>query len=214
MFMNQSPSPILDKEGKSIVDRTIERINKYELNPYKVDWVDATHAFDMVYIKQILYGVHIELMEEVAKAIAIYYNNRPQKEYYAYSWKSDDSQLFDIIPQRLVGFNEQFLWNVEADILEERKLAETYDKFIAEKRNSTEPQTTTIESNAIDDKATTIVAGRKGQEKTHHITADEIGEIFTTYNLKCPLKKYEIVEIVHKITGLSKRTLSDSIRME
>lgn len=212
--MSQTPCPILDKNGKTIVDRTIERINNYELNPYKVDWVDATHAFDIVFIKQILYGVHIDLVEEIAKAIAIYYTNRPQNEYYAYSWRSDDSRHFDIIPQRKVCLNEDYLLDdIVPGILDERNRAETYDRLMAKKRNSSEPKPTINESN-VNDEASTIITGKKGQEKTHRITANKIGEILTTYDLKCPLKKYQLVEILHKVTGLSEGSLNDSIRME
>ena len=77
-----------------------------------------------------------------------------------------------------------------------------------------ETQKQPVEQDAPKDESVTVIYGKKGQEKTHTITAERRGEILDNYDLTQPLKKYEWLEILHAVTGISTGSLKDKIRMK
>lgn len=63
------------------------------------------------------------------------------------------------------------------------------------------------------DETATIIYGKKGQEKMHRITAQQISEIVAEYNDLVHIKKDYWIDICHKLTGIKRSTLRDAIRV-
>lgn len=110
---------------------------------------------------------------------------------------------------------------VEADLLSldfinEGKEEETTTTELKSQLAKAQKRIAELESGAIqlynDDEATTIITGKKGQENKRHITAKQVGQIVAEYKWEKGLKKIEMMEMLHRITGLSEGSLKDEIR--
>lgn len=65
-----------------------------------------------------------------------------------------------------------------------------------------------------EDESTTVITGKKGQTRTHHITAKQAGELTTDFIQMGNKQKSDWCRFVSQLTGISTNTLKDHVRME